>query len=347
MNERYSRQTILEGIGPSGQAKLNAAQVAVVGCGGLGAIAAAYLAGAGIGNLILIDGDKPELSNLHRQVFFSPENQKTKAEELQIKLSKLNSDIYIKAVPAHLTKTNIDELLTGIDLVLECTDNQPTKYLVNDFCALEGIPTVYSAIHKYEGYVSLFANQTEEDIHLRDIFPIPNPNLPVCSEVGVMNTIAGLMGVLQANEALKHLLGIGESLSGKLLTYDCLTNRQLVIQLNKNWTEDLELLYENNSYKEEANDHIPEIEYADLIKERDSIHLISVMAKAEHHAIDAETTWKAADELSSADLSTDKKNVLYCRQGRISRQVISRLLKVDNTLNVYSLKDGYKSVLKK
>ena len=227
MNERYSRQTILEEIGSSGQAKLNATQVAVVGCGGLGAIAAAYLAGAGIGKLILVDGDKPELSNLHRQVFFSPEDQQTKAEELQIKLSKLNPEIKIKAIPTHLTKANIDELLTGINLILECTDHQPTKYLVNDFCALEGIPMVYSAIHKFEGYLSLFTNQQEEDIHLRDIFPVPNPNLPVCSEVGVMNTIAGMMGVLQANEAMKYLLGIGESLSGRLLTYDCLSNRQL------------------------------------------------------------------------------------------------------------------------
>lgn len=343
MNTRYSRQTILPEIGEAGQKKLGASHLAIVGCGGLGAIAAAYLAGVGIGRLSLIDGDVPDVSNLHRQVFYTAEDKEAKVEHLKARLLALNPEIKIDIAATRLSKENIDQLLTGVDLVLECTDDQMCKYLVNDFCALEGIPLVYGAIHKYEGYVTLFRNEKEDDLHLRDIFPVPDLNIPVCSEVGVLSTIAGMIGILQANEAIKFVLDIGESLYGRLLTYEILSARQLILKLQKNWEEDLEEVYEKNDYLTPACDHVLEIELPDVLRERSEVQLISVMTSSEHKAIDEASVHKLSEELSLGDLDRNKKIVLYCRSGRVSKIVASRLMAADAGLRIYSLKDGYKA----
>ncbi len=347
MNERYSRQIILPEIGQLGQQKLTTSHLAIVGCGGLGAIAAAYLAGVGIGKLTLIDGDFPDLSNLHRQVFFTTEDKQPKVEHLKNRLNALNPEIKIDGFPVKLTKANIDHYLTGVDLVLECTDEQMCKFLVNDFCALENIPLVYGAIHKYEGYVSLFQNKDENDIHLRDIFPVPDPNIPVCSEVGVLNTIAGLIGLLQANEAIKFILGVGTSLNGKLLTYDILSLRQFILTLQKTWEGDLGDLYESNDYLTPACDHVLEIEVGELMKMRERVQLISVMPSEEHKSIDEQCLHVADTDLGVNLLDRKKeKVVVYCRSGRVSKIVVSRLLKEDPSLEILSLKDGYRAFQK-
>ena len=347
MQSRYSRQTILPEIGEEGQERLRKSHVAIVGCGGLGAIAAAYLVGLGIGHITIIDGDIPDVSNLHRQVFYTEDDKNPKVEHLQARLNALNPEVNIEKFAKRLAKENIDSILTGVDLVLECTDDQMCKYLVNDFCALEGIPLIYGAIHKYEGYVSLFQNINDSDIHLRDIFPVPDLNIPVCSEVGVLNTIAGLIGILQANEAIKYLLNIGDSLYGKLLTYDILAGRQMVLNLQKNWEDDLEELYEMNDYFTPVCDHVLEIDVQELLDNRDNIQLISVMTQSEYQAIDENCL-----ESSEADLKlkmldqTKDKIVLYCRSGRVSKIVASRLLDKEPALNIYSLKGGYRAFQK-
>ena len=346
-SSRYSRQTILPEIGVDGQAKLSSSHLAIVGCGGLGAIAAAYLAGAGVGQITLIDGDIPDVSNLHRQVFYTAEDKQPKVDHLKTRLHALNSEIKIETAAARLTKSNIDNLLTGVDLVLECTDDQMCKYLVNDFCALEGIPLVYGAIHKYEGYVSMFRNQKEEDIHLRDIFPVPDLNIPVCSEVGVLNTIAGLIGILQANEAIKYILEIGDSLYGKLLTYDILAARQLVLSLQKNYKEDLDELFDSNDYLTPACDHVLEIDIEQVIKDRSEIQLISVMPSSEHQDIDAQCARAPDQTLRLEQIDRAKKSVvLYCRSGRVSKLVASRLMLQDPSLTIFSLRNGYRAFQK-
>ena len=206
-NERYIRQTTLEELGVEGQEKLNAAHAVVIGCGGLGSIAAPYLAGAGVGEITLVDGDVPHISNLHRQVFFSEnQNQISKSEALADHIINLNSDIKVNAISEMLSNENVEGIIQNADIVLECTDDIITKYLVNDACHLAGIPMVYGAIYKYDGYVSFFENASIESIHLRDIFPEPDLDLLTCSQVGVLNTIAGLIGLLQANEAIKIYL---------------------------------------------------------------------------------------------------------------------------------------------
>lgn len=347
MNSRYSRQTILPEIGEEGQEKLNVSHLAIVGCGGLGAISAAYLAGVGIGRLTLIDGDVPDVSNLHRQVFYTAEDKNHKVDHLKARLNALNPEITVDTFAERLTKENIDTILTGVDLVLECTDDQMCKYLVNDFCALEGIPLVYGAIHKYEGYVSLFENSNGKEIQLRDIFPVPDLNIPVCSEVGVLSTIAGLIGILQSNEAIKYILGIGNSLYGKLLTYDILEGRQMILSLQKNWNQDLDELYESNDYFTPICNHILEIDANDLITQRDTIQLISVMSQSEYQAIDEGCLQSSDKDLNVEMLDNSKeKIVIYCRSGRVSKIVASRLLTDDPKLKIYSLKDGYRGFQK-
>ncbi len=150
-SQRYARQVSLEEIGPEGQKKLASARVVIVGCGGLGAIAAAYLAGAGVGYLSLIDGDLPQLSNLHRQVFYDTGESKSKATALADRLSRLNPEVEIVAEEAYLDKSNVEKHLgdaAAPDLVLECTDQAQIKHLVSDFCAIQEVPLVYGAIHK-------------------------------------------------------------------------------------------------------------------------------------------------------------------------------------------------------
>lgn len=243
MNNRYARQISLSEIGAAGQEKITQARVAIVGCGGLGGIVAAYLAGAGVGYLRLIDGDQPSISNLHRQVFFQEADREPKALILAARLQALNTQIVLEAKTDYLQHHNAADLLADVDMVVECTDQADIKHLVSDYCALQGQTLVYGAVHRYQGYVSLFPNQQASDCHLRDLFPEADPNIPNCASVGVLNTAAGLIGMLQANEALKWLLGIGEPLANRLLTYDCLSNQQQIIGLRKKFTGTLAALW--------------------------------------------------------------------------------------------------------
>ena len=347
MSERYSRQILLSEVGEVGQSKLQKSHVAIVGCGGLGAIAAAYLAGAGIRTLTLIDGDKPDISNVHRQVLYTGDEGDAKSLVLGKKLKALNPDINIHTATHFLTKENIDEHLTGVDLIMECTDDIMCKYLVNDFAVIEQIPLVYGAIHKFEGYVSTFINQAESDIHLRDLFPYPDQTIPTCSEVGVMNTIAGLIGLLQSNEVLKVILGIGEPLIGRLLTYDCLTNRQLVLKMNKTWTEDMEELFEKTSYLPLDCSMVPDLNIEELLSNREQFSLVSVLSKEEHHAIDEQTTHLPNMKLAQVEqLSKGLPIVLYCKTGRVSKTLAAKLMEEKAGLEVFSLKGGLKGYRK-
>lgn len=347
MNERYSRQILLDEVGEEGQKRLLNSTVAIVGCGGLGAIAASYLAGAGVGSLILIDGDTPNISNVHRQILYSGMENESKSVVLKKKLAALNPDVKLESISDHLSKENINAVLTGVDLILECTDDIMCKYLVNDFAAIEQIPLVYGAIYKYEGYVSSFKNSTEDDTHLRDIFPHPDETIPTCAEVGVLNTLAGIIALLQANEAIKIIIGIGEVLSGKLLTYDCLTNRQMIISIKKTWSQDLEEYFESSSYLPMDCSFVPELNITDLMTRRDNYILVSVMSGSEHQGIDEATIHNPS--LSPDDdilKGSGKPIVLYCKYGKSSKRLAASLINEGSGAEIYSLKGGYQAFQK-
>lgn len=343
--DRYIRQILLDAIGEEGQIKLLNAHVVVIGCGGLGSIAAPYLAGAGVGKLTLIDGDVPHISNLHRQVFFHSDFHKlTKAEALAQHIQRLNSEIELEVIPTMISKSSIPSNLSNADVILECTDNIQVKYLINDYCVLHQIPMVYGAIHKYDGYVSFFENKNNESIHLRDVFEEPNDDIPSCSEVGVMGAIAGMIGLLQANEAIKFISGAGKNLSGTLLTYNILTNDQMKLKLKKTFTKDMGKLYERATYVREKVCQSFEISISSLFTDRDSYDLVSILEDHEHQAIDAAVERMPLSNFEVKDWpsTSEKTTVFYCASGVRSGKLVNTLLAQNPRAKVLSLAGGLK-----
>lgn len=227
--ERYQRQIILPGIGTSGQQKLNSSSVLVVGAGGLGCAVLPYLAAAGIGKIGIIDGDKIEESNLHRQVLYAAEQIGLyKVKEAADAIIKKNPSLEVLVYEQFLTAKNAAEIFSDFDLIIDATDNLFIRYVIDDTCIVCGKPFVYGSIHQFQGQVSVF--NFEGGPTYRDIFPEESKSAPNCAEAGVLGTTVGLIGMLQANEAMKIILGVGEVLSGKLLIYNLLSNSQQVFE---------------------------------------------------------------------------------------------------------------------
>ncbi|NII53885.1 molybdopterin-synthase adenylyltransferase MoeB [Luteibacter sp. SG786] len=226
--ERYARQILLPQVGEAGQAKLAAARVAVIGAGGLGAPALLYLAAAGVGHITLIDDDRVERSNLHRQVIHADARVGLgKAESARMTLAALNPRVRVTSVPERLCAENVETLLREHDIVIDGADNFATRYLLAAATRRLGVPMVYAAIERFTGQASVFDPRRDDSPCYRCLFPEPPSaaDAPNCSEAGVLGVLPGLIGLVQATETLKLLLGIGEPLVGRLLTYDALGMR--------------------------------------------------------------------------------------------------------------------------
>jgi len=228
--ERYSRHLRLPDVGLAGQKKLEAARVLLVGAGGLGSPAAYYLAAAGIGSLRIADDDVVDRSNLQRQILHADARiGMAKVESAAVALSALNPRTTIEAVRERITSQNVERLLEGVDLVVDGADNFPARYLLNDACVKLGKPLVYGAVHRFEGQASVFdaGRHRGEAPCYRCLFPEPPPPeaAPNCAEAGVLGVLPGVIGLLQATEAIKLVLGIGEPLRGRLLQFDALSMR--------------------------------------------------------------------------------------------------------------------------
>lgn len=233
-HERYARHLLLPELGQVGQERLKAARVAVVGAGGLGCPALQYLAAAGVGTIRVIDDDLVERSNLQRQVLYTDADVgQPKAESAAARLRAQNPLIRIEAKNVRLDASNALSLLEGADLVINGADNFPTRYLVSDASVLVGIPHIHGAIHRFEGEVSVFLPGGPCYRCLHPNSPVPG-SVPSCSEAGVLGVLPGLVGTLQATEALKLLLGIGLPLVGRLLLLDALTLRFRELRLPRN-----------------------------------------------------------------------------------------------------------------
>lgn len=236
---RYARHIILEGVGGAGQARLKASRVLVVGAGGLGSPVLQYLAAAGVGRLGIVEKDTVDLSNLQRQVLYTTaEVGRPKAEAAKARLNALNPHVEVETYALELTSQNALEVLEPYDLILDCTDNFPARYLVNDACVLLDKPLVYGAIQQFEGQVSVFHNRPSQGACgpcYRCLFPQPPApgTVPSCAEAGVFGVLPGVVGSLMATEALKVLLELGQPLSGKLLIYDGLYNTFRTISFAK------------------------------------------------------------------------------------------------------------------
>lgn len=223
---RYSRHLLLPEIGEAGQQKLKAAKVLVVGCGGLGCPVLQYLAAAGVGTLGLLDFDQVDDSNLQRQVLYATSDVgRPKAVVAAEKLQAQNPFIQLRPHQVHLSSTNALALFQEYDIVVDCSDNFATRYLVNDACVILGKPLVFGAIFKFEGQVSVFNYQNGPTY--RCLYPQPPAagEAPSCAEIGVLGVLPGLVGTMQATETLKIILALGEVLSGRLLLVDALGMR--------------------------------------------------------------------------------------------------------------------------
>jgi adenylyltransferase/sulfurtransferase len=232
---RYSRHLILPEVGMEGQRRLKAARVLCVGTGGLGSPLALYLTAAGIGTLGLVDFDVVDSSNLQRQIIHSTKDiGRKKIDSAEEKLSALNPAIDIVKHETMLSSANALEIMKDYDIVADGTDNFPTRYLVNDACVLLGIPNVYGSIFRFEGQASVFA--TKAGPCYRCLYPEPPPPglVPSCAEGGVLGILPGLVGVIQATEVIKLILGKGDSLVGRLLLVDALNMRFRELKLRKN-----------------------------------------------------------------------------------------------------------------
>ena len=228
---------ILSEIGGVGQKKLLNAKVLIIGCGGLGSPCAYYLAGAGIGKIGLVDSDKVELNNLQRQiVHFIKDIGKRKTDSAKDKLESINSDVELITYPVRLTSENIINIIKDYDIIVDSSDNFPTRYLVNDACIMSNKPLSYAGILRFDGQVTTII--PHEGPCYRCIFSEPPPPGMVlsCQEAGVLGVVAGILGVIQATEVLKYILGKGTLLVGKLLIFNALEMdfRKLNIQKNKN-----------------------------------------------------------------------------------------------------------------
>ena len=235
---RYSRQIILPGIGGKGQRTLQEAKVFVMGAGGLGSPAALYLAAAGVGTIGLADSDVVELHNLQRQILHrTADVGLPKVESGKRTLESLNPEVKVQTYPERITSANIREIIKAYDLVLDGSDNFPTRFLVNDACYFEKKTLISGAILRFDGQLSSFKPHAGGPCY-RCLFPEPPPagSVPSCQEAGVLGAVAGIIGILQANEALKEIMGLGESMAGRFLMFNALnlSFHEVKIQRNPN-----------------------------------------------------------------------------------------------------------------
>ena len=232
--ERYARHLVLPEVGVAGQKKLADARITLIGAGGLGAPAALYLAAAGVGTLTLVDDDRVERSNLQRQVVHADARVgERKTVSAAVALRALNPSTRLDLRSERLVAANVETLIRDSDVVIDGADNFPTRYLLSAACVRLEIPLVYGAVHRFTGQVSVFDARRDDSPCYRCLFPEPPSadEAPNCSEAGVLGVLPGTIGMLQATEALKLVLGIGEPLVGRLLCYDALAARFLELKL--------------------------------------------------------------------------------------------------------------------
>jgi len=351
---RYGRQMILPGMGREGQEKLKRAKVLVVGAGGLGCPALLYLAAAGVGAIGIVDGDAVSVSNLHRQVLYGAGDVgKPKAQTAAGALRNLNPFLTIQSHPVHLSRQNALALLEGYEWVVDCTDNFPARYLINDACVLLQKPFVYGAIHRFEGQVSVFNYQQPEGERgptYRCLFPVPPPpdQVPNCAEAGVLGVLPGVVGLLQATEIVKAITGLGQALSGELLLMDLLETSFRKIRFRR--TAAADQVTELIDYELFCRGSVPsEIRHwrAEELREKreagGEVGLLDVREPHEYAICHLEgATLIPLNALPGRvdQIPRDKPVVVYCHFGGRSEKAIRQLQQEFGFTNLYNLRGG-------
>jgi adenylyltransferase/sulfurtransferase len=342
---RYKRQIILPELGIAGQQKLKNARVLMVGAGGLGCPVLQYLVAAGVGFIGIVDDDTVDETNLHRQILYSAEDiGKSKAQVAVEKLSVINPHVKFSAYPVRLSMQNADQLFRTYDLVIDGSDNFPTRYLVNDTCAALNLPLVFGSLFKFEGQVSVFNYCGGPDY--RSIFPEPPgiDEVPNCAEIGVIGVLPGIIGTYMANEAIKVICEMGEVLSGRLLCINALDGTSNIFKIaNSSGSEQKKHSIQAGTINK-TGDEITAEELIHLQNNKaEEVYLVDVREnyEFEDHNLGGVNIplYELQDRIN--ELPEDMTIVFYCQTGQRSKMAV-QLLKEIFKAKVYSLKGGMK-----
>ncbi len=333
--KRYERQIALPEIGISGQQKLAEAKVLIIGVGGLGCPVLQNLAGAGVGTIGIVDGDSVDETNLHRQFLFSVDDCGKKKVAIAAEVvSKQNPEVTIVQYPEYFSKHNCLEIVSDYQIIVDCTDNIATRYLINDVAVTKEIPMVYASIHKFDGQLSVFNYKNGPTY--RCLFP-ENERLeaiPNCNDSGVLGVVPNVLGAMQANEVLKIILGIGEVSSGKLIVYNSLDNSFQSIEIQK-----IENSNTKNSFINKS------ISITDFFANDDSL-IIDIREEYEEPKLDLQTVKNVPlSQLDDflKDVDSNQKIILLCQHGNRSELAADYLIK-KGFANVFHWQNGIESI---
>src|SRR6516162_6391841 len=356
---RYNRHLIMPEVGMDGQLKLKAGKVLLIGTGGLGAPLGLYLTAAGVGNIGLVDFDVVDFTNLQRQVTFGTSDVgKPKTEAARARLSNLNPDVKITTYETKLTSENALDLFKDYDVIVDGTDNFPTRYLVNDACLLLGKPNVYGSIFRFEGQVTVFG--MPDGPCYRCLYPEPPPPglVPSCAEGGVLGVLPGIVGSLQALETIKLILGSGDNLIGRLLLFDALGMRFRELKLRKNpkcpmcganrvitkLIDYYEFCGVRGEEELESDLQVPEITARELkqrLDQGDDLLILDVREPHEYQICNLKGHLIPLGELPRRvhELDSSREIVAHCRSGTRSARAVDFLRKA-GFRKIYNLRGG-------
>ena len=344
---QYSRHLMLNEIGMEGQGKLNAAKVLVIGAGGLGCPILQYLTAAGVGTIGIIDNDTVDVSNLQRQILYTVDDVgKSKAVTAAKRLSRLNTFVNFKVYDQWLDTSNAIELFTSYDIIVDGSDNFPTRYLVNDASVITGKPLVFGSIFKFQGQVSVFNYKNGPTY--RCLFPDPPaPNtVPNCSDIGVLGVLPGIIGSLQANEVIKLITGIGKPLKGKLLSFDALDLEQQMFNFEKNEFIVIDQLQSDyHSFCGVSSTSILKISSSELKEDLQNYQILDVRTLEEFEAFNIGGLHIPLDQLQDrvTEIPSGKPWVVCCQSGIRSTKAIQTVLEYRKDLQLINLKGGLSS----
>src|SRR6184192_3426895 len=351
--QRYSRHLMMHEVTPDGQRRVKAARILCIGAGGLGSPSALYLAAAGVGTIGIVDFDDVDLSNLQRQILHGTKDVgRAKLESARDRLNDINPKIDIELHRCRFTSENASDLVAHYDVIVDGSDNFPTRYLSNDVCVFARKPNVYGSVFRFEGQITVFAPHLGGPCY-RCLFPEPPPaeSVPNCAEAGVLGVLPGIIGTIQANEAIKLILGVGEPLLGRLLYFDALKMKFQEFNLRRDpqcpVCGDSPTITEPIDYEQFCGvaTNVPAVSVTELkqkLDARESVQLVDVREPFEHEIASIDSAQliplgELPDRLS--ELDRDRLTVVHCHSGMRSAQAV-RLLRDAGFANVFNLEGG-------
>jgi len=339
---RYSCQIALPGFSEAAQQLLQQAKVLIVGAGGLGCPSAQYLTSTGVGTIGIADFDVVSISNLHRQILYTPGDVGMQKAVLACqRLQQQNPGVKLIPYTDKITSDNVLEIVGQYDIVVDGTDNFETRYLLNDACVINGKPLVYGAIYQFEGQVAVWnvaVKDEQRSPNYRDLFPqVDATQIPNCTEGGVIPTLAGIIGCMQANEVIKYITKTGELLAGKVLIFDAQSMQSRIIKIGS--------VTKTNIRRLATTVTIPTISGDELkirMEQDPSIELVDVRTEQERDAYDIGGTHIPLDELESylPYFASTNTKVFYCSTGKRSGEAVKLILKKIPEADVWSLEGG-------